>query len=108
LEYQIFYKYVPICTWSVLDMYLVCTLPHVLVRAQKNKVTNARDFGNQTVDLMHSIMRAIPPSYQRAFHGDTHEKTRYTAIESYTLAALYLLSVVGRPARVQQRPQLLP
>jgi hypothetical protein len=56
-----------VCTWYVLGSYW-----YVLVRTLKNKKSNAHNSGSRTVELMHSILRAIPLSYQRVFHGDIY------------------------------------
>jgi hypothetical protein len=56
----------------VLGLYLVCTW-YVLVCILKNKKMNVHNVWNRTVDLMHSILRALLLRYQRAFHGDTKD-----------------------------------
>jgi hypothetical protein len=62
MELQNLYKHIPRCTWTVLGMYL-------LVRTLKNQKMNEHNVENRTVDLMHSILCAIPLCYQSAFHG---------------------------------------
>ncbi len=52
----------------VLFLYLVCT-QYVLVHTRKTKNTKLHNVKAQTVNLMRSILHAIPLRYQRAFHG---------------------------------------
>jgi hypothetical protein len=53
----------------VLGLYSVCTW-YILVSTRKNQKMNAHYVRIQTVNLMHSILRAIPLRYERSFHGD--------------------------------------
>ncbi len=71
-------EYVLLRTWNcktfasiyqdVPGLYLVCTW-YILVRTRINQKMNVHNIENQTVDLMHSILCAIPLHYQSAFHG---------------------------------------
>ncbi len=62
------FHYIPglylVCTWYVLGTYC-----YILVHTRKNQILNAQNVQFRTVDLMHSILRAIPLRYQRAFHS---------------------------------------
>jgi hypothetical protein len=55
----------------VLGMYLVRTGTYWYEHGKTKKLI-AHNCGNRTVDLMHSILRAIPLRYQRIFHGDIY------------------------------------
>jgi hypothetical protein len=65
------YHYIPglylVCTWYVLGTYR-----YVLVRTWKNQNLNAQNVQIRTVNLVHSILRAIPLRYQHAFHGNVY------------------------------------
>jgi len=71
MELQTYHKYVLICTVFVLGMYLVRTGTYWYEHGKIKKLImhNSR---TRTVDLTHSILRAIPLRYQRVFYGDIY------------------------------------
>jgi hypothetical protein len=94
-------------------MYLVCTryvLVHTGTYLEKQK-TNEQNFQIQIVDLMHSILHTLY-HYATSVHSEplviSMVDTWYLPPETYTRVARYLLTGVGRRARVQPRPLLWP
>ncbi len=75
------------CTWYVLGTYW-----HIL---GKKKKKNAHNVGIRPVDLMHSILRAIPLRYERSSMVISLVNTRYIFSKTYTGVAQYLLAGVG-------------
>jgi hypothetical protein len=65
---QTYHKYVLICTLFELGMYLVSLERNGTNTGKQNSL----NYEIRTVDLMHSILRAIPLRYQRVFHGDIY------------------------------------
>ncbi len=105
------YKYVPPYTRSEQGMYLVCTRYILLRTGTYSEKQTKRKRKTFRFELWISCIASLG-----LYHYTTSVpsmviswvNTWYIAPETYTLVARYLLAGVGRPARVQQRPQLLP
>ncbi len=103
LELQNFYKYVTVCTWSVLGMYSVRT--QYVLRTTKQMCTNLK------FKLWISCIASCTLyHYATSVHSMVLStvNTRYLTTGNYSRVARYLLAGVGRPAWVQPRPRLLP